>query len=490
MKKIILIFLFAINIVAFATISYEDFPYKDPYLSTAVGPINFIDPKPKDFLPPPILRIKTVVGTFLRKFNLIEKKENKNFAEHGSSISRAINVDLGKNSYYELTIRRDLHLPPQLGHEYNFKFSLLKHNEDRRKHPLVFLIAGTGDNYQSLKIKNLEKIFFQAGYDVVPISSSTTTNFILNASKNGITGYLPEDSKDIYNVMQLILNKIKPDVNTSEYYMVGYSLGATQAAFVSYLDSKEKKINFKRTFMINPPVDLLNSTIKLDNLIDENLSKEDVSEIINKFSGDSVISIETSVNNKSAKISTNFKIKDLVLILKNAVQILFDAKNAVDNGTSLSPEYQKQLKYAIGGVFRIVAAEMKFTYDSIDGKNKGVPKPEFLINFLLSGENSRYEMILNAVVIPYYKKQNLSKQQIINGLKLKSIENFLKNYENIAVVTNKDEIILDEDEIKYLQKVFGDRMILYPYGGHCGNMFFYENIDDMLRYLRTGKFTK
>lgn len=54
----------------------------------------------------------------------------------------------------------------------------------------------------------------------------------------------------------------------SDYYLVGYSLGGTEAGILSWIDEREKSFNFKRVFMINPAVDLYKSAQKLDRYMD------------------------------------------------------------------------------------------------------------------------------------------------------------------------------------------------------------------------------
>jgi len=78
-----------------------------------------------------------------------------------------------------------------------------------------------------------------------------------------------EDNKDIYKAMKLAYNKIKDQVDVTDFYIMGYSLGGTNAAVLSYIDEKEKAFNFKRVFMVNPPVELYDSAVKLDKYLDD-----------------------------------------------------------------------------------------------------------------------------------------------------------------------------------------------------------------------------
>ena len=49
-----------------------------------------------------------------------------------------------------------------------------------------------------------------------------------------------------------------------------------------------------------------------------------------------------------------------------------------------------------------------------------------------------------------------------------------------------DELILNENDMSFLKDVFKDRLVVYPKGGHCGNMFYKENVDVMLKFVNEG----
>lgn len=85
-----------------------------------------------------------------------------------------------------------------------FKFSLVSQN---KKAPLVFLLAGTGSAHNSIRMEYFQRIFYDAGYHVVSISSPMNSNFVINASTSKMPGMIVEDSEDIYKVMKEINKK-------------------------------------------------------------------------------------------------------------------------------------------------------------------------------------------------------------------------------------------------------------------------------------------
>jgi hypothetical protein len=57
----------------------------------------------------------------------------------------------------------------------------------------------------------------------------------------------------------------------------------------------------------------------------------------------------------------------------------------------------------------------------------------------------------------------------------------LKSASKIEVMHNQDDIILEQGEIDFFPRVFGDRARIYPIGGHCGNMDYRDNVDHMVK---------
>lgn len=132
--------------------------------------------------------------------------------------------------------------------------------------PLIFIIAGTGAKYDDSKPEFLKKLFYGAGYHVVQISSPTSFDFIVSASTDATPGISAADARDLYRVMEAISDQHK-DLQVTHYDLTGYSLGATDAAFVSKLDEERKRFNFNRVLLINPSVNLYTSVNNLDSLV-------------------------------------------------------------------------------------------------------------------------------------------------------------------------------------------------------------------------------
>jgi hypothetical protein len=89
---------------------------------------------------------------------------------------------------------------------------------------------------------------------------------------------------------------------------------------------------------------------------------------------------------------------------------------------------------------------------------------------------------------PFYKADypDMSRDQFISAISLTGIADYLRGSEKITVMHNENDIILEPGEIDFFNEVFGERATIYPYGGHCGNMNYTENVAHMVATFTEG----
>ena len=369
---------------------------------------------------------------------------------------------------YEIQIKDKKEIPDVFWYASKFKFSFSK--QKNKKAPLIFVLAGTGSDYSAIRVKFMQRIFHDAGYHTIAISSQMSQQFMISASTNAIPGMLIRDNEDIYKAMKLAYNKIKDQVDVTDFYIMGYSLGGANAAVLSYIDEKEKAFNFKRVFMVNPPVELYDSAVKLDKYLDD-------------YTGGKSAGIERLLNTTLARVKGG--------LTSEYANIGADTIYEIVKGDILSDTEKKAY---IGLAFRLTSTDLNFISDFITKSHIYTKNPEKVDKFTNMKEYFKavnfatFEDYVNKIGFPYYKKYN--KDFTIEDLKreasLKVIEDYLRTSPKIAAVTNADELILNEKDIDYLKDVFKDRLIIYPKGGHCGNMFYKENVDVMLKFINEG----
>ena len=124
---------------------------------------------------------------------------------------------------YELSLRpeREFSLPDNFWAVKKLKYRIARQPGPA---PLIFLIAGTGSNYASSTMDFLKKVFYRDGYHVVQLSSPTSYDFMVGASRHATPGYSPEDARDLYAVMKAVRAQ-QANLAITNFHLLGYSLG-------------------------------------------------------------------------------------------------------------------------------------------------------------------------------------------------------------------------------------------------------------------------
>ncbi|MBI6815226.1 serine/threonine protein kinase [Pseudomonas syringae] len=334
--------------------------------------------------------------------------------------------------------------------------------------PLIFLIAGTGAPYNSTINEFLKKLYYGAGYHVVQLSSPTSYDFMTSASRFATPGVSTDDAEDIYRVMQAIRAQ-QAQLPVTEYYLTGYSLGALNAAFVSKLDETRRSFNFKKVLLLNPPVNLYTSISNLDKLVQTNVK--------------GINNTTTFYELVLAKLTRYFRQKGYI-DLNDA--LLFDFQQSKQHLTN------EQMAMLIGTSFRFSSADIAFTSDLINRRGLITP-PKFPITegtsltpFLKRALQCDFDCYLTEQVIPMWRARTDggSLLQLVDQVSLYALKDYLHSNTKIAVMHNADDVILGSGDLGFLRKTFGDRLTVYPYGGHCGNLNYRVNTDAMLEFFR------
>jgi len=353
-------------------------------------------------------------------------------------------------------------------------YSLVKQKEAA---PLIFVIAGTGASFRSSKMRMMERAFYQGGFHVVSLSSPTYANFIMSASISQVPGHIVEDSADLYHVMELIQEQIAGKVDVTEFHVTGYSLGASQAAFVAKLDEERNVFNFKKVLMINPPVSLYSSVSILDKMLEDNIpgGLDNFDKFYNKTMHD--ISGFYSTTER-----LGFNDDFLYRMLKDRHER--GELNEDDAITDIAP--------LIGMSFRIASSNMIFVSDiATNGgyilpKNHALGKRESTTNYGKVAFRISFTDYYDERFYPYFKEQqpNITRESLIEDISLTSIADYLRTTDKITVIHNENDIILAPGEIDFFRETFQSRAHIYPTGGHCGNMSYKDNVAYMVNFFK------
>ena len=346
----------------------------------------------------------------------------------------------------------------------------------KKEAPLVFVIAGTGSSSYSTSMIFLQKALYKAGFHVICLSSPTHMNFITMASATGVPGNIVEDSQDLYRVMTKAWEQVKDRIKVSEFYLTGYSLGASQAAFVSKLDEEKRVFNFKKVCMVNPAVSLYTSAKILDDMLLE-INPNLTPEIFDRWFDERITKFgEIYRMMKEPQLDHDF---------------LYDAYRLLHK-KGQTPR-RENLAGMIGTVFRLASSTMIFAadvmtnYGLIVPKNRVLGSADSLTDYMKVTTRISFIDYFNEFLYPYFQSRDpgLTKEALIEGTSLRSIEPYLRNSPKIVLMDNEDDLILTPADLSFLKDVFGARAKIYSRGGHLGNMTFKDNVAYMIKFFKS-----
>jgi hypothetical protein len=152
--------------------------------------------------------------------------------------------------------------------------------------------------------------------------------------------------------MKLAYEKVKDRIQVEGFHLLGYSLGAWDAAFVARLDAQERAFDFDKVLLINAPVSLYTSAQILDKMLDDNIPGGSdnigvvIGQLINQLAD--VYTASDQLN-----FSSNFLLYNLY--------------------TKLEPS-DEELETLVGLAFRFTSANLVFTSDVMTNSGLIVPK--------------------------------------------------------------------------------------------------------------------
>ncbi|HJV65973.1 MAG TPA: alpha/beta hydrolase, partial [Geomonas sp.] len=329
-----------------------------------------------------------------------------------------------------------------------------------QKAPLVFLIPGAGGSNKAPRMMTLMKALHQAGFHVIVLPSPTHPNFIISASQRHIPGDLTEDAADLYHAMETAWREVKDEVEVSDFYLAGFSLGGTESAFVAKLDEERKTFNFKKVLMVNPAVSLHSSIGQIEGLLDKVPGGK--GQIIRFF------------NNTMDKFSRFYQRGQFVAFNDEFLYRVYQER-------LLTPEEAAGL---IGVVYRLGSANMIFTSDVMTKggyvvpRNRELSDTDSLTDYFRVSVHLSFFQYIDEYFYPSYQRLHptVSREQLRETEGFKSIEGYLKSSGKFGVMTNQNDFILTPGDLDYLRQLFGDRVKIYPSGGHGGNFEYRDNV--------------
>ena len=337
-----------------------------------------------------------------------------------------------------------------------------------RPAPLVIVISGAGSDGNTGSLAILRGALYGAGYHVLTMPSPTFPGFIVAASSTGVAGDLMQDSHDLYSAMQQIIAHLPRRMQITDVDVVGYSLGAANAAVVKSIDATEGHLHIHRAVMINPPVSLFSSIGRLDKLFALSIGSSDAS-------------IERLYQKLYARLANVYRTSEQAAVGDS------DLLAAATTVLKTDSEYSA----AIALSFRVALMNVFFAGDLYAGTGVVVdprhpPRVgDSLDNISRALRTKPFAEYFNRVFAPYYlaHRPHSTPESLLADNRLEIIGGALRSDGDYYGQTNSDDVILDQSELAWLKQTLGGRLMVYDHGGHLGNLGDRRQVADMLDML-------
>lgn len=320
--------------------------------------------------------------------------------------------------------------------------------------PLAFAIAGTGSSALSSKCVLLSRVLYAKGYSVACLPSPTSVTFMLGAAQYPVPGRMSTDVDDLYRMMGAIRDDVSAKHQITGFSLLGWSLGATEAAFVAAHDADVGEFNFARVLMLNPAVDVWASVQRMDTLLANNL--------------------DGGIDGIPAFVARG--LGGLRQLYSSGDPLRFNEDFLYRAYMSQSPD-RSDIAAIIGLAFRLSLANMAFAADVITHSDVIVPSTvdlgpyDSLDLYIQRSFRVSFADYIDQLLVPYWNRDGRSvpRDELVAEANLHRIRDYLANNPKVGMFTAADDPILNDDEVAFLRATFGDRARISERGGHMGN---------------------
>jgi pimeloyl-ACP methyl ester carboxylesterase len=333
-------------------------------------------------------------------------------------------------------------LIPATGKKLDFTFWLQRGNA-----PVVYIVPGLGSHRLAETELALAELVYNAGFSAVCISSPYNYEFMKEASTAAMPAYTPVDAHDLHVALTKIdqhLGAMYPG-RLGAKALMGYSMGAFQSLFIAGTEStnQENLIKFDRYVSINAPVRLLYGVSKLDEFY---------------------------------QAPTAWPVAERTRDIENTfLKVAALSKSSLTPRTTL-PFDEVESKFLIGLTFRIILRDVIFT--SQQRHNQGVLKHkirEFRRDELYKEIlQYSYKDYFQKFVVPYYETRGIdlsTPEALERASDLRTYATGLQSNHKIRLITNQNDFLLPDEDLKWLRATFPTNQItVFEQGGHLGNL--------------------
>ena len=322
---------------------------------------------------------------------------------------------------------------------------------------LVFIVPGLGDHYRNSQAALLAEAIYNAGYSVAIISNPFCWEFTQSALTSMAPGYTRSDAKDLYHHIARVLDDINEEHpgKVKDISIVGYSLGALQAAFLTRNDVIEHRLNIKRYVLLSPPVNLIYGLTTLD---------------------------------KYYSIWRNWDAVTLTNNRNMAVGFYKGYSYGALKTDAYLPVTEEQASFVIGFNFRMSLSDvMKKIIErhpmEVFGEVSSWKQQEFEKQLERYGFQRYVDTFLKEAHPTIFSTSEPFKH--VNGIcSLPAMANELRQNQNIVCLHTADDFLLTDYDRNWLKRQMGDRLVMLDHGSHLGYFCMPQALDIVVKLIK------
>ncbi len=331
--------------------------------------------------------------------------------------------------------------------------------------PLLFILSGIGSSPYFGLATYYASLFHHEGFHVVILPSPMNWNFALAASRSGAPGYAPEDARDLYDVMQKTLGILRERfrLTITGVDFMGVSLGALEGAYLSVIDADQRKIGIGRYLLVNPPLDLSYALKALDQwaALQDQFGK-DRSDMIHG--------------------------RALAIVERSSAEVRKDPSAIGRLADQFSGFTTEELQFLIAQYVQTMLPELVYVTQAIHDQHVLAAEKDQMRKRLQEAKGFTLMDYSEKIAAPSLARQAAgfpadTESMNRRGSMMAILERLRRN-PRVHLMHNADDVLADPASIAEVKAAMGDRMIVYPLGGHLGNLWYCANREAILGLFR------
>lgn len=313
--------------------------------------------------------------------------------------------------------------------------------------PIVYILPGLGAHRESDAPMALAELFFDRGYSVAIISSTFCEEFMDRAATVALPGHAVRDADDILGALAAVDEDLRWAFRgqLTHRALVGYSMGGFLALTMAArdVDAKPGELSFDRYIAVDTPVRLAHAMEQLDRYYNAPLS----------------LPPEQRADH----------IRDT---LRRGLQLLSDLAAPGEPARMSDAE----ARFLIGASYRL--SLISTIFESQRRKNLGIVASRLdrlergpAYNEITGFSFMEYAFAMVGPCFAARAGQPTDVEAVLARNDLRSFEAALRTNEKIRVFANRNDFLLGDEDVAWLESVFRGRIRVADQGGHMGGLF-------------------